>query len=252
MKKTDLVSTIEQLGFSDKESRIYLALLELGQGSLVDISRSAGLKWTITHNLVKNLVFKGLLSEIQVGNRKVYAAVHPRRLLQISQLHKQQIEQALPELVAIREQQAERPDVQLYVGIEGVRQAYDEIHELLAEGNELLWLSDLDAVGTHVPTLLKRNEQILRQKGVKRTRELLVANAAGKAYAERASQPGQKADVRFLPATLQLRDTEEALIGDKLYHFVFKKEPSVVIWQHPGVIETRRAVFNYFWNLAKG
>ena len=45
----DLLKTIESIGFRPKESQVYLALLELGTGTVSQIAKTAELKRPVTY-----------------------------------------------------------------------------------------------------------------------------------------------------------------------------------------------------------
>src|SRR5438105_1212652 len=111
---------IEKLGLSDKETKVYLAALSLGEASVTDLARQAALKRSTVHLAIGELIMLGLLSETKKNKRRIISAVHPRRLLELARFRANQVEDMLPELLAVYNAPKEKPKIQVFEGIEGV------------------------------------------------------------------------------------------------------------------------------------
>src|SRR5438128_1840655 len=122
---------IEKLGLSEKEAKVYMAGLKLGETSITDLARASFLKRSTTHLAAQHLIMLGLFSETLKGKRRIIAPVHPRRLLEIARLHANQIEDNLSELTALYNLPKEKPKIRVFEGIEGVRTVYREIYNSL-------------------------------------------------------------------------------------------------------------------------
>ena len=57
----DLKKTLEFIGFSEKEVLVYLALLELGKGTVTQISRKAGINRPTGYHVLNSLALKELV-----------------------------------------------------------------------------------------------------------------------------------------------------------------------------------------------
>lgn len=74
---------LTDLGLQDNEAKIYLALLELGQGTVTQISRKAGLNRTTGYDVLERLGLHGLINRARAGKKKmVYVAESPAHLKQ--------------------------------------------------------------------------------------------------------------------------------------------------------------------------
>ncbi len=247
MDSDRIASSLRTIGLSEKESAVYLAVLMLGEASISDVGRKAHLKWTITYNLMKSMLMKGFLSAVRKGKRTQYAAVHPRRLLQLAKLHEHQIEEALPELIALHKGASSKPRLQLYEGIDGVRQAYRELFDTLGR-EEILWISDIDAVMTRFPHLLDEYLSTVQNRKRVRIRSLVARNEGGHTYKTRFS--GME-DVRFIPPAFAWKGLEEAIAGRRVYQFVLGENLFVAILDEPTIAEARKAMFEFLWRSAK-
>lgn len=71
---------LEELGLSDKESKVYLALLEVETDSVIDLAKKTDINRTTIYPVLESLSKKGLISEVKVDKKIRYAAESPERL----------------------------------------------------------------------------------------------------------------------------------------------------------------------------
>jgi sugar-specific transcriptional regulator TrmB len=72
--KQEKEKILEELGLSKNETKVYLALLELGLSSLKDITSKSGVHRTNVYDSLKRLVKKGLVSHVTKDNKTAYEA----------------------------------------------------------------------------------------------------------------------------------------------------------------------------------
>jgi HTH-type transcriptional regulator, sugar sensing transcriptional regulator len=132
---------LEQLGFNPKEAKTYLALLELGEGTLADLARKSRIKRTTLYDIVRSLKDKGLISAVRSGGRLLYSAEDPRTL--DDRLREQQtvLSTALPELLSITNALPQKPKIRYYEGIEGIKEVYRDTLEY-PDQELLAWVSE--------------------------------------------------------------------------------------------------------------
>lgn len=74
------VTTIEQLGLTEKESKLYLTSLRVGPASMQVLARKAGIDRGTAYHIAKTLGEKGLFENVQDGKRPLFRVSHPRKL----------------------------------------------------------------------------------------------------------------------------------------------------------------------------
>lgn len=132
---------LEKLGLNKKEVSAYLALLELGQGTLADLARSAKIKRTTLYDIVKSLKEKGLASTIRSGGRLLYTAEDPRSLQSRLEEQRLLLTSVLPELLSIANALPLKPKVRYYEGTDGIKEVYRDT--LRYPGQKMYaWVSD--------------------------------------------------------------------------------------------------------------
>ena len=151
---SQLQTALSDLGFSDKETRVYLALLSLGRGTVSAIARAAGINRTTGYNILDVLVSKGLARISGKEPKEEYVAespsVIPALLKQKIANYKTQLEKAMtlvPRLKTIHNL-ADRPKVKFYEGQEGYLTVYENI--LKNAPKELLVISSYDDFYKHI------------------------------------------------------------------------------------------------------
>jgi sugar-specific transcriptional regulator TrmB len=145
MDKEDI---LKNLGLTDKEARTYLAILELGQGTIKPIADKAGIKRTSIYNFIDRLVNLGLITHTEINNRMHYQAVTPDRLLQLQKENLTILESALPEFMGLFNFSTKRAKIHYYQGPEQMRQIVWEETRCIKE-TRYIWTGKdiLDVIG---------------------------------------------------------------------------------------------------------
>src|SRR3989344_4668462 len=122
---------LENMGLSRHEARVYLALLELGRGTVTQIAQSAQMNRTTGYDILERLSLYGLASRAGTGTKKKhYAAEPPVRLKQYLENKKHQAERRLEDADAVLSdlqglyKKESKPVIKFFEGREGARNIY--------------------------------------------------------------------------------------------------------------------------------
>jgi len=123
---------LSQVGFTKNESQVYLALLELGKGTVSQITRKAGINRTTGYEVLSNLISKGLVSISGKKPKQEYVSESPDNLqiyfedqLKKNQEYTNTVANLVPQLKTIHSI-SDRPQVRFYEGKEGLMHAYED------------------------------------------------------------------------------------------------------------------------------
>ena len=133
MKKNKIIEKqVQATGLSSNEVSADLALLDLGKGTVSQISRKAGLNRTTGYDILDRLVAKRLVSISGKEPKQEYLAESPDRIenLLLDELEEKQnqLENArktIPQLKSMHNV-AGRPQIRFYEGTEGLQQVYED------------------------------------------------------------------------------------------------------------------------------
>ena len=124
---------LEDLGFTNAEIKVYLALLELGLSTAGPIMDKSGLQSSVVHMTLNKLIAKGFVSFIKEGQRNHYQATDPKHISEYIDNKKSQFEKILPDLLSKQDMAKEKSEVITFRGIKGVKEL---LYELLEAGGK--------------------------------------------------------------------------------------------------------------------
>ena len=81
MKKEKYIEKMVRLGISERETRVYLALLEKRELTALEIHQLTNVPRTKVYETIPRMILRGMCIEKKMGRNKKYQAVEPRRVL---------------------------------------------------------------------------------------------------------------------------------------------------------------------------
>src|SRR3989344_8581990 len=103
-----MLKQLTSLGLSDNEAKVYMAMLELGSATVLEISAKAGVNRPTTYVQIESLKKMGLVSTQTKGKKQIFIPESPDQLEFMIEREKKEIEvkkeelqKLLPELVNI-------------------------------------------------------------------------------------------------------------------------------------------------------
>lgn len=125
---------LEQIGLSEKEVKLYLALLLLGPTAIRKIAEKADINRGTTYEILKKLQKMGLVSYFHQGKNQHFVAEEPRVLSNLFARKKSEmndLEKNLPKIVselsAISKKTSGRPVIKFYEDYTGVRTILEDL-----------------------------------------------------------------------------------------------------------------------------
>ena len=112
---------LKNLGFEEKEIKIYLVLIKLGDAAALKISQEARIDRTTTYDILERLIGKGIVSSYVKNNSRTFSAISPNKLLIHFKEKFSSLESILPELNKIATEKSEKVKCELFVGKEGLK-----------------------------------------------------------------------------------------------------------------------------------
>lgn len=112
---------LEKFGLTEKESIVYLAILQLGQSSVSDIAKKAQIKRTTIYRITDELIKNGLITKVPKVKKNLFVAENPEILLESLKKKGKIIEESLPLFKAIFNSSEVKPKIKFYEGKEGIK-----------------------------------------------------------------------------------------------------------------------------------
>jgi len=130
----EIQTLLRNFGLSDKETSVYLALIELGPSSVRTVAVKSGINRGTTYDILKALIGEGLATYYHKQTKQFFVAEPPEKLLSALADReeklatvKKEIKDSLPRLQAIFERSGNRPAVKFYEGDKGMKQILQDV-----------------------------------------------------------------------------------------------------------------------------
>lgn len=147
MLEQELIS----IGLNEKEAKVYLSALELGQSTVQQIAQKAAVNRATAYFIIDALMQRGLVSSFHKGKKQFFIASDPERLIEILEQEKENIEKKkenlkklLPQLQSLNNKHEGKPVVKYYEGKAGISAMVDEF--LKTEKTTIHMAYSMDAI----------------------------------------------------------------------------------------------------------
>lgn len=135
----NIKETLETIGFSEKEQKIYLYLLKEGPSSQQKIADKTGILRQTIYEQMKKMSLKGQITISIKGKRKIYSALEPKLLLNQMKEKEEELKKIIPKLEQLSQPSEEVLTSQTFIGIKGLKNLFNLT---LESKTEILWIAN--------------------------------------------------------------------------------------------------------------
>ena len=239
---------LEQFGLSEKEAKIYLAVLELGATTATKIAYETGVNRTTTYFAIESMIKIGLISTFEKEKTTLFSAESPMMLKHILMRREEQFktsiqlfENFLPELLKIYEYAEEKPKVRYYEGKEGLMSIFENfLNSKTKTAEEFYSSDDLCAIFS-----VKENEERL----ARRIKKKIFLRALYTQKYVKMSRP--MTERRIIPQDLVSFESDILLYDDVVVIISLHEKPNGIVIHNKKITRTIRSLFNLAWNQAE-
>jgi HTH-type transcriptional regulator, sugar sensing transcriptional regulator len=231
-------SPLVDLGLTNTEISVYLALLDLGKtksGAIVDRTK---LHPSVIFLALHTLKDKGLLTTIRAGKTALYVAADPAAFVSLADSRKQNVEKLVPQLRA-RKTTITSEGAELYEGIRGIQALFFSLIEDAKKGDEFFYF-DAEEHGqeeraelVYLPFHARAKEKGVLVRGIQR-RESKTKQSYG--------------SVAMLRFTDQVIPPDTSIFKDKLVLVTWSETPKGVVITSALLANQYRKVWLDLWN----
>lgn len=240
-----LRDTLIKVGLTEKEARIYLALLSLHEATVSEIARRSRVKRPTAYLALGALEERGLVTHVERRSVLHFRALNPYLLAEAQQERCREIERILPELVSLAATADPRPQMSVYEGSAGLRQIMEDT---LSASSEILCWANMSVITT---TVFKDYWKSYVKKRVAKkipVRCVFTLDPVGLESKRRARE--ELREVYLVPKELFPFRNEINIYDDKLTIISHQDLIGVVI-QNQNIADGQRAIFNLAFEYAK-
>ncbi len=243
-------ATLEHIGLTKNESKVYLALLKIGSSKTGKILKESKLNSGKIYEILDALKNKGLISETIINSIKHYTAAPPEQLLEYVNSKKKLVDEQereirtlIPQLSTIKNLDSSKKSIVTYTGFRGISTAAEEALAQLSSREEIISLGISDRNAWSQSYWMKWEKMRIQKKITAR----YILSQKGKIYDDLKSV--SNVDLRILPA-----DTPVGIdiYGGRIVLILHYQEPvSCTLIYDEHTAKTFCAYFELLWKLAK-
>lgn len=247
MDKNSLKNTLVDIGLSDKEAEIYLALLSLGPATVLALARVAGIKRTTIYSIIDALKQKGLINIEVRGFKQLFVAEPPSRLTSLLAAKQEGLKNTIPEFEAIYHLKPEGSFIKYYEGLAGVKWVYEDILQNLKKDDDYLVIADekswIELDRAYFQKFLERRAKIARtlQVGIR----ILLQNSE-EAREHKKYEKNYFEKVKIISDDISLTTNLIITPREVVIHQLAQPVMAIVI-KNPSVIQMHCELFEAIW-----
>ncbi|RJQ17336.1 hypothetical protein C4573_04765 [Candidatus Woesearchaeota archaeon] len=222
-------------GMTANESKVYLALLELGTSLAGKIAQKSGLHRRSVYDALERLISKGLVSYMTENNRKHYQPVDPKRMLEIIDETQQSVKNILPELSLLFSLNKEKQETVFFKGKQGLKSVFDD----QIATKKTIYIFGAAKGAKDIVQYYFPKYDALRKKN----------NIAIKAiFHEALDYAIPLSEIKYFPSSYR-SDVATNIYGDKVAIILWAANPFAVVIKNRLVAESYRNHFEFLWKL---
>ncbi|MBS3108779.1 hypothetical protein J4409_02810 [Candidatus Woesearchaeota archaeon] len=227
---------LRQAGLTENESKVYLALLELGPSLAGNISRKSGLHRRTVYDTTEMLIKKGLIGYILKNNRRLFQASDPKRLLEMLREKENILAPLIQGLSAKYSITKEKEETNFYKGKEGLKTIFED--QLNAK--EILILGASTKAYEILQFYFKWYDKTRKQKKIKARIIAQDKNIKKLPFAE----------IRYLPKKYS-NPVSVNIYSDKTAIILWASQPLAILIKNKEIAEGYKNYFELLWKIAK-
>jgi len=245
-----LAGLLSNIGFSDREINVYLALFGLGKGTVSQIARKANINRTTGYDILDHLVRKGLVSISGKEPKQEYVVESPERLrklleeqLQSNTVFIAETDALLPQLRSMYGKGA-RPQVRFYEGKEGLQEVYEDT---LTSRETIRAYANVDDMHKALPGYFSQYYARRAGKGIS-IRAIIPSNPAGE---ERAGKDAEeRRESAIVPSDKYYFSPEINIYDNKVMVASWREKLGIII-ESAEIAEAMKQIFELAWAESK-
>jgi len=248
-----LIKKLTAFGLSDKEAKIYLALLELGTAKVSEVAKYSKINRATTYVVLENLKKRGLVGVSYDKKIRCYVASSSEILLHAARAEanrqieiKENIESAIPELKALHKNTKHVPIVRVFEGKSGLINAFEDT--LKCKEKLIRVISAVENIAGFLPDYFPNYIKQRMKNGIKMHGIHPVETMAKKLI----KLDEIKFDTPIIIPKDKYKSPADMAIYDDMINLMSSKDGGfAVLIQNKEMTEVMKSIFDLAWEEAK-
>lgn len=240
------IEKLKQIGLNEKESKVYIELLQAGDSLVSEISEKTKINRSLLYTVLSDLANKGIVTYIIKNNVRYYRAAEPNKILSLLREKEKIFESILPDLIELHRPRTKKPVIEVLEGKEGIRTILNDLLKIKQE-----WFAfDVPGKGPEIlgPTVHSFEKE--RQKNKIILKVICVKTEEGIKRGEEFSKM-KYTQVRYAPKPYQ-SPASNWIYGDRIVIiFWYKEFPFAMRIMDKNLAESYKNHFKILWEASE-
>ena len=192
----EINEVLKNIGLSEKEILLYIALLKLGKGSAYAIAKKSGLKKPTTYVVLEKLEQRGLVSRLQKTKKQIFVPKSPGDFFTAVENKIQLARTVLPQLRAFATGGKEKLKILFFEGVSGIREILNYRLDDMTQGEFIGIYTDTKGLSTELLNIFQEYNKRLTKLEIQ-VKAIIPINPKAKKYKEQ--EKDYDGLIKFIP-----------------------------------------------------
>jgi sugar-specific transcriptional regulator TrmB len=234
----EIEKTLEKIGLSPNEIKVYLVLNDHGSTKAGRISKLAKIDRSSAYNALKLLQEKGFISYVLIGKVKWFQAAGPRRILEYLKEQEEDVESILPELQERHKRKKIEGQIRLFKGIKGIKSVF---LDMIRTGKDNFVFGSEGQFSEIMPEFAYQFDRMKKEKNI---HTKLIIREGRKELDKKTTKYRYLKNISESPAVTNI-------YGDKIAILIWTDEPEGIIIENAAAAKAYKSYFDLMWESAK-
>lgn len=243
---------LQEIGLTESEVKVYLALLKLGQTTAGKIVDEAKVTRSKIYDILERLKNKALVSYIIKESTKHFSATNPNNILRYLeekekkiQEEKKSVEKILPELLDQQKLSQKDKVAEVFIGMNGMKNAFNVLVEEFEEKEPYYVFGA--GKGENIEQVQIFFSQLHLKRKEKKVKSFIIFNESSRSLFEE-QEKSKLVEVRYIK---QSTPTAINVYKDYTIMAILTKEPITLLIKNKETADSFREYFKLMWKIAK-
>jgi HTH-type transcriptional regulator, sugar sensing transcriptional regulator len=246
------LESLEEIGLTKGEIKVYLALCKLGCSKTGKLAKEASVSSSKVYKILDRLEKKGFVGHIIKGKVKYFNSTSPKRILdyvdekqEILARKKEIIRDIIPEIELAQKLSGNKTEATIYEGFKSIKNFFNNIIDELNPGEtyHVIGAKYVDVLGSR--PFFKDYHNRRAKKGIKV--KMLANNEIRNTIVPETSV---LSEIKFLPDYL-ITNMSLVFYRHKVFIVIWTSETIGFLLESAEAVESFESYFKAFWKIAK-
>lgn len=242
---------LEQIGLTEGETKVYLALIKLGETKTGPLAKEAEVSSSKVYKILDRLIKKGLAGHVIKGKIKFFCAVPPKRIIEYMDKKEEELKEKKQEVLKLipqleLQQNKNQPKAVIYEGFKAFTGFFKTIPDQIKPGESYYVIGA--NYGQDYPGAREFFHNYHRERVKKKIKVKMLANFEIKGIIEKATY--KNADIKYLPQYFT-NNMQITFFNNRVLFTIWESTPITLLLESEEAVKSFKSYFDTLWKIAK-